>query len=302
MPDHKKRRERQSARQREEAIATALTLVARETEAVFFAVPHFIRTLMAPAKSALVYLEDCLEAVPTQVVLAPDRLDRDPTLNILFNNEQDITDLIKNSKHLRAFFETQGRMEAVALLEAEWHQKTIMGVDNDGGVIKRDVPRTAFFFENHSLHDIGATLTEARERFCFRILGQLVSTVAEEIEGLRQWCRDLENERDMLKLRLRHAAGSGAPADARTLLTEIETKIRGLKRQMGSRDDQLGIVANVLSNPEPLFSILPVSLHLNQLGIQVRADSHDPAFDITLAKCTLPDQSQKAVLWAHIHR
>lgn len=307
---HEKRRTRHEARQREEAVAATLTMVARKTEAGFFAVPHFTRTLMAPAKAALTYFQERLEVIPNQVVLDPARWDRDHILNILFNDGQDIADLLEKSRNIGAFFEKENRPEAVALIEADWHQKTIMGVESEGDVIKRDVPQTVFFFDNHSLQDIGATLAEAKERFCFRMLGELISKVAEEIEGLRQWRRELENERDLLKLRLKHVdavpagAGRGADghADARALLIKIEDKLQDLKRQLGTRDDQLNSVVKVLLNPEPHFKVLPVTLHLNRLGIKVRADSSDPTFDITLAKCTFPDKSQKAVLWTHIHR
>ena len=294
------------------AIAEEIERIADDSRAGFRAIGGYSKKLTGPAKNALTYIQDHIARIPEPTVLDPERWDVDDQLRVLFVNRKAIHDFLQSSKTLRSYFNTCHEAKAVALLTADWQQKTIMGIEKEGEIARREVPQQAYYFENHAIVEIDATLEKLSKRLCNRILRALIVKKVIEIQGLQEWNQNLEREHDLLELFVKNLHETGFAsgentgdkrlADAKEMLLTLESKERDLRDQIGDAHAQLKQVEQVLLNPEPFFTVRPVTLHLNRLGIEVKRQSSDPASTITLAKCSIVDQHPKAILWVQADR
>jgi hypothetical protein len=294
------------------AISREIERIAVKSKAGFLTIGGYSKKLTGPAKNALKYIQDNIARIPEPVALDPERWDSDNTLHTLFVDRKAVRDFSLSSKRLQTYFEGCGEARAMALMTADWRQKTTLGIEKAGEIIRRDVPQQAYYFEEHRIVEVEASLEKVREQLSIRILSALIVKVVMEIQGLQEWNQDLEQEQDMLELFIHHShgtepasgknAGETRLAEAKELLSSIEQKERDLRGQIGDARAQLKKVEEVLLIPRPFFTIQPVTLHLNRLGIEVKQHSSDPAFDITLAKCELVDQHPKAILWVQVDR
>jgi len=305
-------RRKRDQRRADAIISKEIERIAVESEADFRAIGGYSKKLTGPAKMALAYIQDNIARIPEPVVLNPERWDADNYLHTLFVDRKAIQGFLQSSKSLQSYFKAHKEARAVALMTADWQQKTIMGIEKEGEVARREVPQQAYYFEDHAIIEIDATLEKVRERLSNRILRALIVKVVMEIQGLQEWNQNLERERDLLELFVKNphetgtASGENAEeerlADAKEMLLALENKERDLRNQIGDAHAQLQKVEQVLLNPEPLFTVQPITLHLNRLGIEVKQHSSDPAYAITLAKCEIVDQHQKAILWVQVER
>ena len=308
----KNRQNRQKEKQRKAALIDQIERIARDYDAGFRLVSGYSKKLAGPAGSALAYIENRLSLISGPVVLDPGQWSSDGYLNALFVDADAIRDLVRINKNLQSFFEKESTSQAVAMMTADWKQKTVLGTEMHGDVVQRDVSQSIFFFENHRIMEVCATLDNARDRLCHRILGELIIKTIEGIQGLQEWSNDLEKERELLEFFIHSSDTRDSAADgkndnmrvngAKQVLAELDDKEQDLRTQIGDAESQLETVAAVLLAPQTKFSIEPVSLRLNRLGFQVKEHSDEPAHEITLAKCMLEDQPLKVIVWVQVNR
>ena len=305
------RRKREEKRA-EAAITDEIERIAAESKAGFRAIGGYSKKLTGPAKIALTYIQDYIARIREPVVLDPERWDADPHLRTLFVDRDAIHEFLDSSKSLKKYFSAHDQARAVGLMTADWKQKTIMGIEKQGEIARREVPQKAYFFENHGLIEIDASVEEVRAKLSNRILRALIVKKVAEIQGLQEWDQSLEREHDLLELFIKHSQGTGADSgehteegrltDAKEMLLTLENKERDLRNQIGDARAQLKTVEQVLLNPAPFFTVQALTLHLNRLGIEVKQESSDPAYAVTLAKCEIVDQHHKAILWVQVDR
>ena len=296
----------------EAALADEIEHIAKQSKADFRAVHHYKQKLIGPAQSALHYIAQNLAHIPGPIVLDPAEWAPDGYLGLFFSNGESIRKVLQASKSLQSFFKEEDKPNAMGLLTADWKQKTFLGIDQDGEIVRRDVPQTAYYFEHHNLSEIYARLSETREQLVNRILAALVAHLVMKVKGLQDWCANLEKERGILELFVQNAANTevtaGNPAnatrvnEAKQMLADLAHKERTLRTQIGDPESQLEQVAQMLSNPQALFGVQPITLRLNRLGIQVNHQSKGSAIDVHLAKYNLVDQPQKTALWVQVDR
>ena len=296
----------------EAALEVEIERIARESKASFQVARNYKNKLMGPAKKALDYIDQNISHIPDPFVMNPARWGSDNILNTLFTDASSIRSLLHTSKALESFLSQETVPQAVALMTADWKQKTVMGIEMEGEAARRDVPKLALYFENHRIEEVFTTLDKAREGLRNRILNALIVKVVTDIQGMREWRDNMEKEKEVLEF-LVHSPTDDDPAEgdlksetriseAKKLLAEIDAKEQNLQAQIGDPESQLEQVAQVLLNPQPFFSIQPVTLRLNRLGIVVKKDSDEPLYDVTLAQCELLDQPKRAIMWVLANR
>jgi len=245
-------------------------------------------------------------------MLDPEQWSKDDYLNALFVNADAIRDLLRTCNNLKTFFAKAVGDPANAVMTADWKHKTLMGVDAQGEIVRRDVPQSVYYFENHEILEVRGTLKETHDQLRSRILGALIIKKIMEIQGLQEWSDNLKKEHDVLDLFIRHPGSGDSMIDAknddariseaRQVLAELEKKDLEIHDQIGDPESQLSQVAAVLLNPEPLFNIDAVDLMLNRQGLLVKRATGKADSKIILAKCGLVDRPSKVIAWIRVNR
>jgi hypothetical protein len=172
-----------------------------------------------------------------------------------------------------------------------------MGLSGD--MLVREIRQTVVSFSRHQLFFPAASEDELRRELRRRTLVFLATRALENIGELRTRRGDLEERRRRLQARLRalrgHAQGLrpllSSPedvADARRTaaleqrLVQTEEALVVARTQLGTLDDYLEQVRQVLSQPEPYLQVRPLNLRLNRMGVKLDANSAEPGENLTL--------------------
>ena len=144
-----------------------------------------------------------------------------------------------------------------------------------------------------------------------RTLVFLATRALERINELREQRGALEEQRRQLQAQLRalrgHTQGlrpllSSADADERRVatlkqrLTQTEQDLVAARKQLGTLDDYLEQVRQVLSQPEAYLQIQPLSIRINRLGLKLDIDSSEPGETIKLIELVSLDEKRIGVL------
>jgi hypothetical protein len=153
-----------------------------------------------------------------------------------------------------------------------------------GDVVVRDVRRILVSFSQHRLFFPAASEAELREELKQRMLVFLATRALERINELRTRRSALEEQRRQLQAQLRalrgHAQGlrpllSTNDADERRAavleqrLLQTEEELVAARKPLGTLDDYLEQIRQVLSQPEIYLQVRSLALRLNRLGVRL---------------------------------
>lgn len=155
---------------------------------------------------ALEYSRALADQVPGPVMVSRAAFAGDPLVHALFATPEDIHAALCLSRGMHQF--RAGHPEAgdvYALLCMRRDTRSLLGVEMDGEMLRRDVIQQAVNFSNHTVADAGETEAEARERIAEGFFDSLLARVASRIEDRRRERENLERQKDELLGRLRCA-------------------------------------------------------------------------------------------------
>lgn len=182
----------------------------------------------------LEYAHDLAAQVPGPVVIDREAYASDPLVHALFASPDEVRTALCVSQSMREFRSgNPDAAEVYALICMRRGTKTMLGVEMDGDVIRRDVPQEAVYFTDHTVADPGRTEVEARERIAQGFFDSLAAHVALRVATRKQEKVELELARDELLARLRGAAPERRP--------ELTTKLDPLLHQLGRLAESLDL-------------------------------------------------------------
>jgi hypothetical protein len=252
---------------------------------------HYQKRLAPAVATSVRYMRELVDAVPAPREASSAAWAGDPYIHAYFVAPDDVASVISRSADLRAYFARNGDMpEAYAVLGMELTERHILGVAEEGGSLRRDVPQTTLSFSDHQVRMCGRTDAELRDEIVQRLLDQLA------LEGLARTAADksrrdeLERERALLKTRLqllerqgtgiRAVLGSDATADLGELAqlqTEVEENEHHLA-DLGLREDaldrQLEHVHAVFAEPGQHLYVSTRRVRLDRMNVVL--DQHSP--------------------------
>jgi len=307
-----KRQQRREEKQLTALLAAQIQQIARDSQANFRMVSGYSKKLVQPAQTAYAYIEKQLSFIPEPIILDPARWHADYYLKALFVNADAIRNLVQSSKNLRTFFVKEETDQATAVMTADWKHKTIMTVESEGEMVRRDVPQSVYYFDNHEILEVRGTMTDTQDQLCHRILGVLIIKKIMEIQGLQDWIDNLKKEHDVLDFFVQQPKSEDAMIgtknddnrvyEARQVLAELQKKEHELHDQIGDAESQLSQVAAALLNPHPMFNIDAVDLMFNRQGLLVKQTTGFAGSKIKLTKCALVDRPSKVIVWVRVNR
>lgn len=265
-------------------------------------VGNYVQKLADAVEGALDYGDHLLRQLPPAVVLGGRAWAQDPRVNAFFATKDDLRSTLSHNPRLRAFFEDGSQSECFALMLMVKREIETFGSSLDGDRLVREVRQIRVSFSDHQLFFPNASETGLRRELRERMVVFLATRAQERINELRERRGKLEEQRRQLQVQLRalrggHAQGlrpllSGIDADERRLaaldqrLLQTEQDLVDTRKQLGTLDDYLEQVRQVLSQPEGYLRIQPLSMRLNRLGLRLDANSPEPGETITLMELT----------------
>ncbi|MFO7641362.1 MAG: hypothetical protein R6X17_08885 [Candidatus Competibacteraceae bacterium] len=260
-------------------------------------VGNYVEKLADAVETALCYSDELLRRMPPPVTLASRVWAIDAQVNALFATANDLRETL-DQPAIRAFFQTSAR-ECFALMLVVKRETESFGMGLSGDMLVREIRQTVVSFSRHQLFFPAASENELRRELRRRTLVFLATRALENIGELRTRRGDLEERRRRLQARLRalrgHARGLrlllSSPedvADAQRAaaleqrLVQTEEALVVARTQLGTLDDYLEQVRQVLSQPEPYLQVRPLNLRLNRMGVKLDANSAEPGENLTL--------------------
>ncbi len=274
-------------------------------------VGNYAEKLLDAVETALHHGDDVLQQLPSAVTLSSPVWATDPRVNAFFATAADLRSTLSFDPHIRAFFKEVHAAECFALMLMVKRETATFGMGLQGDMLVRDVPQTIVSFSNHQLFFPAASETALRRELRQRLLIFLATRALEHINELRTQRGDLEEQRRQLQAQSRalrgHAQGlrpmlSSIDTDERrqaTLdqrLVQVEQDLVIARKQLGSLDDYLEQVRQVLIQAEKYLQIQPLALRLNRLGVKLDANSSDPGETIHLFELKSLEQQRIGVL------
>lgn len=180
---------------------------------------------------------------------------------------------------LGAFRKTHPDQEEVtALLLAERLEKTVLGTELVGEVLRRDIAQVAVSFRGHRLLDPTASETETRRQLKRRGFDHLLALALMRISDVQGERADLGRQRDLLRRKWRDLEHGGWNFDAtgadtvdpvvlQAEIDEIEAKLAALGVDRSTLGKHLEIVADVLAGAEQQMWAEDISLSLDSMNI-----------------------------------
>ena len=304
--------QRRDARQAEEGLLAAVETAAGLVDPKIRWVSGYRRKLKPAVARTLVYADELIAKIPGPVIAHPDRWDHDPLLRALFSTPEEILLTLKTHPKALEFLNASSGATLYALLTTTREEKAVFGVQLEGEVVKRDVPRTAVNFVGLRLLAPAPLEEETREQLRRQALTILCSTAMERILALRSRAQDLGEQRELLKIKLKirrsgrndlstlMCGTEACPAEierTQDALEEITREIDAAKAELGGPDECLEHVRRILSRPEEYLWVEPLRLRLSPLGFKVDAASSEPAAEIVLCEFKVRGGLQRAAVF-----
>jgi hypothetical protein len=257
------------------------------------------RERLAPAVAAsLQYADELVASFPEPHEASANAWSSDPYMRAFFATPNDLACTFGRSDELRAHFDRNpDSQEAYATLGMAMAERHVLGVVQDGDMIRRDVAQTTICFGDHRVRICGRSEADLRREIGQRVVDELA------LEGLARLVADrrelFKQGRELLQARVallqRQGAGmrfvaGGGPVVERDELAYIQTQIEENARDLAALrvpthalELELERVREVLSQPAPHIFVTKRRLRLDLMNV-VREESaqtsHEIEFDI----------------------
>ena len=300
-------------RQPRAVIQEAIENVVDGTEPRIRLVGGYQKKLQEAVSTSLAYIDELVETIPAPIEASRKNFSSVPQVNAYFASIDDLRRIFSQSQVLRAFFDdtkNSPQHEAYTLLCMNRSEKSVLGVEVNGDMIKRDVLQTAVNFSEHKIMSPATSEAGIRQGLKQCIFDGLITYALQGISTLKTQKNDLQDQRRILhaKLRSRLSHGTGltallasAHAD-QTEVAEIEQRLADAEKQLGempvNHNAPLGYlneVKNILAHPETFIKLKMVSLKLTRMSIKVCEDSAEVCNTIHFAEIDIVNVLKRVV-------
>lgn len=258
---------------------------------------------------AAAHIDELMGQIPGPIDLNPDQWADQPVLHSMFTGPHEILTTLKSSPHLIRFFKSTGNDTAVALLAADFREKTVFGVEKSNDIIRRDVPKKAVYFENQNIYAPAATVDACRFRIKHLALIALCRQVTQSTSGLEEWKKELQNQQHLLEFKLGtqkfndpDPSADESVIEAKQVLGEIKAKIHSINSQVNATPDHLARIIQAFETAGTNLVLEQTPLKLDRLGFRLNAESTEPAFEFTVAGFRFGKNEKMAGIWVQISR
>jgi hypothetical protein len=303
----------------EQDIERAIDIVVEQTDPRLRFVRSYRRKLRKPVVRSLVYTDDLVTRIPGPFEISRKTYGSDPQVNALFGSADDIEVLFVRNNMLRRFFrDTPGCDLVYVPLVMLRREKRVLGMALSGDIVRRDVARTTVNFSEHRLGVVcAASEAELRGELQWRGIYFLAVTALENITRLKTGTAQLEEQRALLKMKLRDLQAQHRGLDALVAappedepqrqaleqrLEETGRKLQEARTGVATLDDYLGQVCKVCNHPSHFLRVRHNSVTVDRMGIVPDAMSHQQGAEVVSATVSIGEQPPVEVVLAAFQR
>ncbi|WP_168788428.1 hypothetical protein [Paraburkholderia aromaticivorans] len=261
---------------------------------------------LAPAvHQATGYLRRLVAQVPAAREASVAAWATDPYIHAFFATPDDVAPVFSHSEALRNCLRDHPAVDEVfAVLGMAVDERRTLGVAQDGAITRTDVAQTTVNFSDHQVRVCAVSEVALREEIVLRVLDQLTLQGLGEIEADTLRRDSLEQERALLRTRLkilerqgigvRSLLGSEAScsfAEVARLQAQLDENDRalanlGLKTEALERELQM--VCKVLALPDAHVYVQKKKFLLDRLNVVVEDGDTRPAQEMELQIARMP--------------
>ena len=289
----------QARRTNEEVLRQATERVVKVADPVISQAGSYRKVLRTPVAGAMEYCRSMIDAIPGPVVLSKNRYYADPLVKALFVSPDELEEVLRLSPEAAAFREQGHSGEVSALLTMLHQEKTIFTSQQEGEIIRRDVPQRAVNFSDHRIVAPAGDLTGTRTGIVNRGLEVLATVAMERITTLKTRRAELREKREYLKGILRIMGGKnhmmemfaapdpekmGEFRKAQKILAEVEQELEELQKTIGYPEHSLRFLEEIMRKPGDSLVVRDQSFRLNWMGVRVEDQPDSEGNEITLAE------------------
>lgn len=270
--------------------------------------PGFERKLAPAVEHVLGYCEGLIAALPGPIDIDRQAFSGDPLVHALFATADDIDQMLGRSQAVRDFLATPCSWESdhfYAMLAARRQQKKQLGMAQQGGVVRNDVPQVVLYFSGQTLIEPNCQLEESLRGLRCKAFESLLHTFHAHVEALRHERDDLRA--DLSVGRMHQTVLQGSHDDCKIEigtrhLADLDAQLREHAEAL-MPDHLIAALADYLQAPEPALHLSPVSITVDRLGI-VRDDAEqdDNVHTINFPELTARDRRLHLAMLVRVSR
>lgn len=273
------------------------------------------RKKLAPAvETAIDFAVDLVDSLPPPVELSGAQFSEDDQVRGLFASRQHLREVLGRSRVLREYLDRRKGAHSeniYALLGAERSERSMLGMDLQGDMVRRDVMQQVVSFSNRLFACPGDSQAEASLEAKRRAFDTLIEYALQQMLSSRHKREDTSRRYNILKSKLQamEAAGLGISALAapdqsdKVDIGELQKQIAQLETELDSADvaaptldHYMDVIIESLSSPEQCLQMAPVSLKLDRMGMKLAEDAAGTAINLQLNELTLANGRRVIVL------
>lgn len=301
---------------KDDAIARAIVdRVVDATDKRLKLVRAYQKTLREPALATLEHVRALLTAIPGPVELSAAAWRDSPSLRPFFVKGDEIGEALGRERELRDYFDRTGAAEALAFVGFERAERQVFAQALKGDVLQGEVARTTVSFGNSRVLSPSADLPTLHMELGKRIIDYLAMQALARITALDDRKRELEQERALLKARLRLAesahrglAEMGGAADAprrgpAAIAADLAANEQALASfaATGLMASFLDVLVEVLAAPQKLIRLEVAELSVDAMNYQCEPGT-DGAIPLELHQLYLDTRGPFPAMYARIPR
>jgi len=310
------KQEKALRRSRTAEIINTVESVVDGTDSKIRLVPGYKKQLQDNILSSLEFADDLVKKIPAAIEVSRSTFASDPYVNAFFTNVTDLRSIFSHSSEIQDYMaDTHDNAPCCALLCMSRTEKTVMGMELSGDMLKKDVLQVAVSFADHRIYSPAPSEPEAREGLKNCLFQGLVTNALERITTLRLASHRLQSKHQMLHSRLRRykqttrEVKQGTRNGARIARGIEETSLelgRIEKKMMNSPlltpQIMLEQVMDVFSKPDDFIRIRKFPLSLNKMGIKINDNSSQPRNKLDLTEVIFGNELPRVVTLATFPR
>jgi len=314
---HRNRQEKDLRRSRTAEVFNTVENVVDGTDSKIRLVPGYKKKLQSIIQSSLEFADDLVEQIPEAIKVSGRTFASDPYVNAFFTNVTDLQSIFSHSSEIHDYMDDthadtrDDNGYCCALLCMRRTEKTVMGMELSGSMLKRDVLQVAVSFSDHRIYSPAPSEPETREGLKTCLFQGLVTNTLERIVKLQLASHRLQSQRQMLQARLRRYRQKAREVaqDTRTD-DKIAHAIEETIQELGKTEEQmmhtplltpqvaLEQVMDVFSNPDDFIRIRKFPLSLNKMGIKVSDASPQPVNKLNLTEVIIGNELPRVIALA----
>ena len=251
------------------------------------ALGNYRKRLHEPVTQAARHIIALVDAQPAPVEISRRGYGTDSRLRAFFVSADHLQEVLGGIRTVRYYLQgvSDPLPDAIyGLLTVEWKERTVLGTEQHGEILRRDIKQVAVSFFNHRFAGPAASDAEARWELKKRAYDYLLEIALETILATRGKRQELKRSQQLLKKKLAAMkAGNWGlegmfahdeeqandPAALEAQIAGVEKELLEIGTDTESLQRSLDQLAGVLADPAHWIAKRGLSMRLNYMGIRV---------------------------------